>query len=968
MAYGYGFPLFNFYAPLSYYAAELVSLLAQNLQLGLRLTFALGIYLSGLTMYRWARDSFSAPAALAGAAAYMYAPYHGYDIFFRGNLAESFAWWFLPLILWCTSRLVRTQSWGWFTAATLAYAGLLLTHNAFALLFSPLLIAYPLWFLLFAPSAPRPITRPLVQIALVAVFGLALTTFFWFPALTERGLVHSDRLLVPPTFVYWGNFATVAELFSPPLPVYPDLLNPTIPRALGLAILLFTLPGLLWLRPGRNLTIRTEWLFFGLVTVVYVLLTLPLSRPVWDSLPLLEYVQFPWRLLGCTAVSLAWLVAAGVDALTPAYHPTNSPSTPLPTPYSLFPTLFAILLIPTTSLFWFTPRLCPGLDNPTVADLVQFEQLTATIGTTAKGEYVPKTVAQFPAEPATTPFASLPEGGQWLAMDREPLKLTGEFETAVPTTLQANLFAYPGWVAWLDGERVAIQPSQPHGLVSVAAPPGRHTIEISWQEPNSRRVANATSGFALLMLGLIGLLSWRSPAKFQPTASPAALPIWFLGVALLLPFGLRLVLPRLETPLYRPGLTTLQHQTHAQFGEGLVLQDYQIAAREMAADEEMPVTLWFSLNAPLSNRYQTLVQLVDEAGQIWTDSGGQRPRNFRPYPATNLWQMGEYAEDPHLVGGFPGLTPGLYHLRLTVFNQETLAPVPTQNGQLYVDLGTVQVTRPERPAAVEPQYTANAQFGELTLIGYGLDRREAAVGDPFTLTLFWQAAAKPTQDWQAELWLVTSFGTVPFAQTFPAGRADWPTTQWEVGDVWRSQYSFRIPASTPSGDYRWFLCLKSEQTACPVPQILGDFLLSAPQRTFEKPAVTVEINRSLGEFALLNGVSVPKEGLTAGQNLPVTLVWQAKAETVVSYRVFLQLLGPDGQVIAQSDGEPANWTRPTTSWYPGEFVLDERLLTLPGELPSGRYQLITGLYELGGARVQGAAGEDFLLVQEWEVK
>ncbi len=41
MAQGYGFPFFNFYAPLSYYFAEAISLLAGNLHLGMRLTFAL---------------------------------------------------------------------------------------------------------------------------------------------------------------------------------------------------------------------------------------------------------------------------------------------------------------------------------------------------------------------------------------------------------------------------------------------------------------------------------------------------------------------------------------------------------------------------------------------------------------------------------------------------------------------------------------------------------------------------------------------------------------------------------------------------------------------------------------------------------------------------------------------------------------------------------------------------------------
>ena len=142
MAQGYGFPLFNFYAPLSYYAAEILSLLVGNLNLTLRWTFFMGIVLSGMTMYRLSRDHFSQPASFVAAAAYMYAPYQGYDIYFRGNLAESFAWWLLPLALWSIGRLAHTPNRRYFLLTTLTTAAILLTHNAFALVFCPIIAAY----------------------------------------------------------------------------------------------------------------------------------------------------------------------------------------------------------------------------------------------------------------------------------------------------------------------------------------------------------------------------------------------------------------------------------------------------------------------------------------------------------------------------------------------------------------------------------------------------------------------------------------------------------------------------------------------------------------------------------------------------------------------------------------------------------------------------------------------------------
>ncbi len=93
-------------------------------------------------------------------------------------------------------------------------------------------------------------------------------------------------------------------------------------------------------------------------------------------------------------------------------------------------------------------------------------------------------------------------------------------------------------------------------------------------------------------------------------------------------------------------------------------------------------------------------------------------------------------------------------------------------------------------------------------------------------------------------------------------------------------------------------------------------------------------------------------------NLTVTLIWRAEAETHTSYHVFLHLIGPDGALVAQSDGIPANWTRPTTGWLPGEYVTDVHVLTIPPETPAGDYTLYAGLYVPGGERVTAPDGSD----------
>ncbi|MCA9980059.1 MAG: hypothetical protein KDD89_04485, partial [Anaerolineales bacterium] len=79
--------------------------------------------------------------------------------------------------------------------------------------------------------------------------------------------------------------------------------------------------------------------------------------------------------------------------------------------------------------------------------------------------------------------------------------------------------------------------------------------------------------------------------------------------------------------------------------------------------------------------------------------------------------------------------------------------------------------------------------------------------------------------------------------------------------------------------------------------------------------------------------------------LDITLWWQVNRATNTNYVAFVQLLGEDGRVITQSDQIPAAYTRPTTSWLPGEFITDLHTLNLPPDLPAGEYRLLVGLYE-----------------------
>ena len=100
----------------------------------------------------------------------------------------------------------------------------------------------------------------------------------------------------------------------------------------------------------------------------------------------------------------------------------------------------------------------------------------------------------------------------------------------------------------------------------------------------------------------------------------------------------------------------------------------------------------------------------------------------------------------------------------------------------------------------------------------------------------------------------------------------------------------------------------------------------------------------LGDAIQLLGYEVASRQRT----LDVTLYWRASAPVGDDYTVFVQLLGPDGRLVAQHDGQPLYGYLPTGEWSPGEVIPDRHPLPLPPpeELPSGRYQLVAGMYAL----------------------
>ena len=1000
LALGYGYPFFNFREPLPYVIGAVLYALGVPLPPLLGAMYVLCLLASAWGAYVLARDLYGERAAWIAAVAYGLGPYLLIDALRRGNMPESVALALIPWLLWSFRRLILTGGKRYFTLSIALLVSLFLSHNISSLLLAPFLGGYVL-LLAWLHRERRMWPWAFAAVACVVL----LTAWFWFPALAEQGTVqlHLSRTTRNNDFRY--NFATLGEiLLHFPPPHDPAFLNPPMRLPLGLFQWILALMGLASLFQ-RDVPTERRALggFFALAAAGYLWMSTASSRWLWEIIPQIAFVQFPWRLVGRALLPVTLLSAA-------VFAPDNPPR---PRRDERAWLLAVIALAITAWPLTYPPKgMCEMSLRPDMAEVYAFEQ-AGWMGVDPEGSYFPVWVEEYPTDltlaeawmrdevPARLDAAALPEGTRVLAADYAPLRATLELDAPEAFTARWLGLYYPGWHVRVDGAAVAAQPEARTGLLTFPVPAGRSAIEVAWGSTPSRTVLTIISATAVLALAAIlvwpgkswltafvpeGVSSGTAPetgaASSETGAASsetgAASGVWLPGL-LVVAVGLLairlLLVERVPNPVYRSrlelGLPEVTAALHQPFEGGLTLLGSSIEMRAFSADDELPVELLWAAHAIPPREYHAIPLLLGPDGQTWSYPGTARPRGYEPTPPTTMWLPGQYAYDPHQVIPLPGTPPGGYEVVVSLFDRQTLAPASPLGADgtplgLHLPLATVQVNRPAEPFALAtlgvPADAEPATCGALALWSMTADRAQAAPGDVLAVRWIWEARAdfdgSQSPSALATLRLFNSSqppssGATAREWQLPPAAAWWPTSRWEPGDRWIGRHVLRLPGGLESGAYRLEVALPD---CPPLAEVALD--VSAPERVWDMPPDLRPADATFGDAIRLAGYDLLPETARPGETVHVRLAWQAHAEMDTAYRVFLHLVAPDGALVAQDDGEPAAWSRPTPGWAVGEVVTETRALALPSDAPPGEYTLRVGWYLPDGARLLTETGTD----------
>ena len=507
LGYDYGYTIFNFYAPFSYYFGALFVLFGFPPVVATKLMIGIGIIAAGIFMYMLAKEFWGRVGGVIAGVMYIYAPYHAVNAYVRGAIGEMWAYAFIPLLFFGLYKIYqstvelhdiqkkrnrRSLLWKYIGVTAVGYAGIILSHNLTAMMVTPFIGLVIITFLFLFAKRKKifHIRYPVYAVLL----GLGLSAFYFLPALFEMkyadvgsvlggGSDFRDHFLCPIQYWYspWGYGGSV-----------PGCLD-GLSFQLGKPHILFTF-FTLFLSPWVYL--KNRYLFYVLsfifICLGFVLfLMLPGSKFLWEILAPMEYFQFPWRFLVLASFFMSFL--AGGTILLERVDRIQKLSVK-----NISLAIAGVCFVAIVGFYgkFFTPQFI--IDSPedqANPEIVRFDVSRIS------DEYLPKGIPQ-PQSSLDVPTDKIQiiDGSATLSTitsKSQILTVGGTVEE--PTTILIQKAYFPAWKLYLNGKEHSF--TVVDGKIQTRLPEGPVDIQLIFGQTQLEKTANTISFISLLILG-----------------------------------------------------------------------------------------------------------------------------------------------------------------------------------------------------------------------------------------------------------------------------------------------------------------------------------------------------------------------------------------------------------------------------------------------------------------------------------
>lgn len=484
----YGYPIFNYYAPLPYYFGELIYLLTHSLTVSVKILFAFTFLSSYVFMYFLAKRFWGKLGGSLSAIFYAYAPYHALDFYVRGAMGEMWALMLFPAIFWSLCKLEEKTNIGNLLLSTFFLGSLLISHNLSLMIFSPFILIWVI-LLFFKRQAKKFLLFSFLSLILAILFS----SFYLFPMVMEKNLVHVDTT-TSGYFSYTEHFKGIRKLFverfwgwGASVREVPGGEKDGISFQIGWVHLL---GWLLAMVAAKFLWKQNKWVSgiiifstFGILISVFMIH--PRSEFVWKGIEILKYLQFPWRFLMLIIFLISFICGSAIL---------------LPIKKIKYLFIALVILVVTLNFSYFRPeKFIQTNDAKLLSGADWDKQIKRSIF-----DYLPIYAKEPPAELATARYQILTGDSKVYDFQEGTNWINFKTENKGYTIIRLSQYYFPVWRIFVDGKEVKFDyENNTLGLMTIILGEGKHTINARLYDTPVRSISNfLTLAVSVLVLFL----------------------------------------------------------------------------------------------------------------------------------------------------------------------------------------------------------------------------------------------------------------------------------------------------------------------------------------------------------------------------------------------------------------------------------------------------------------------------------
>jgi hypothetical protein len=524
--YGAGEPRFMFYPPLTSMLGAALGFVLPWTAVPIALVFLL-LAGTGLAVRRLAMEALPDGAATLAGCAALFSGFALFTAYERTAFAELTGGFWIPLLLLFALRDKNPDAPLWRRALdgstlplALILAGCWLSDGPVGVIGSYLLAAMAL-----TASVLNRSWAHLLRATIAAVLGIGLPGLYLIPAAWEQRWVDLRAAINYPVFSVENNWL-FARHTDPRLAPFDGVLHRASMLAVTMIAVALVGAAVLWLRRKSAATqlSRRWWILLAIIPVAVLFLQLPISLAVWNLLPKLRFLQYPWRWVLVVEAPMAIFFAAAVWPSRTARGIQRAS----------VGALCAVVFL-TTTFFAGRTFLRACNEGDTMADLL--ESYRGSGGLEGTDEYEPpdsdhwKIATGLPdacfSAASDTPVGvgatkdSIPA---WHP-DQRSCEATATAQlreaehlriaTVVPHAgfLILRLLRFPAWRITVNGQHVeAGDPDtdpRDDGLIAVRVPQGPVELAVDWTATPDVIAGRCLSGLALVLLIAVGWVERR---------------------------------------------------------------------------------------------------------------------------------------------------------------------------------------------------------------------------------------------------------------------------------------------------------------------------------------------------------------------------------------------------------------------------------------------------------------------------